>query len=264
MQRMKSHSIEVHDWVALAKGRRVGIDTMVWLHVFIERFKNEKDTQQTLNKTVVGEVVKRLQKIISRGVHAIPVLDGSPTAAKDRTIQTRNKVRDRRVADLEIKEGISQEEKEKQLAQAKAMITHDLVDCLLQELRKHGIPFIVAPHEADHQLAHMAQKGYIDYIITVDSDLMCHRGTKIIVTKRGEFFNGVATLFTPGEWQQDTIAKDDIGILISKALQVVRGKEYGLQQGDEEVGAAVCLGYALLVGKRLCEDGRKIWPSLCV
>ena len=252
MKRMKSHCIEVHDWLVLAQGCRVGIDTMVWLHVFVAVFYSDVNSDVKEYGRIVGHVCKRLQKMIDSGVHVVPVLDGAPDGAKAVTNETREAQRLRKVKMLttaleeEGLEGTS--EIDDLLARATARITPDLVDCLIQALRTAGIPFIVAPHEADHQLAHMAQCGHIDYIITVDSDLLCHRGTKIIVTSSGDFFGGPAKVFTPGRQQHTKMERDDIGNLISKALMRVRGIKSGLYIGDEEVGAAVCLGYALLVG----------------
>lgn len=43
---------------------------------------------------------------------------------------------------------------------------------LIQVLRSHGIPYLVAPYEADAQLAYLEQTGLIDGIISEDSDLL--------------------------------------------------------------------------------------------
>jgi exonuclease-1 len=42
----------------------------------------------------------------------------------------------------------------------------------VQELKKEGIEFIVAPYEADSQLAFLDQQGIVSAIITEDSDLL--------------------------------------------------------------------------------------------
>ncbi len=49
------------------------------------------------------------------------------------------------------------------------------------------IDFIVAPYEADAQLAYMFTKKIIDIVVTEDSDLIAYNCTKII---KGVKFNG--------------------------------------------------------------------------
>ena len=40
--------------------------------------------------------------------------------------------------------------------------------------RLHNIQFVVAPYEADIQLAYMWEQKQIDFVITEDSDLIAH------------------------------------------------------------------------------------------
>jgi 5'-3' exonuclease len=45
---------------------------------------------------------------------------------------------------------------------------------LLQELKVHGVQFIVAPYEADAQMAYLARRGDVQLVITEDSDLLAY------------------------------------------------------------------------------------------
>ena len=45
-------------------------------------------------------------------------------------------------------------------------------DDISQALRAEGIPYVVAPYEADAQLAYLERTGIVDGIITEDSDLL--------------------------------------------------------------------------------------------
>jgi XPG I-region len=47
-----------------------------------------------------------------------------------------------------------------------------IVDCVIHAMRMARICFLVAPYEADGQLAYLASHGWIDLIVTEDSDLM--------------------------------------------------------------------------------------------
>ncbi|KAL3805656.1 hypothetical protein HJC23_005900 [Cyclotella cryptica] len=55
---------------------------------------------------------------------------------------------------------------------------------LLSQLRSHSLPFLIAPYEADGQLAYLSNNGVVDAIITEDSDLIC-LGVKRIIYKLG-------------------------------------------------------------------------------
>ncbi len=51
------------------------------------------------------------------------------------------------------------------------------VACIIQALRKADVEYLVAPYEADAQLAYMIRNGLVDAVITEDADLIpfgCH------------------------------------------------------------------------------------------
>lgn len=45
---------------------------------------------------------------------------------------------------------------------------------LMQELKVQGVQFIVAPYEADAQMAYLARRGDVQLVITEDSDLLAY------------------------------------------------------------------------------------------
>lgn len=57
-------------------------------------------------------------------------------------------------------------------------ITHDIVNKLIIELRSQKVQFLVAPYEADAQLAYLYQKKEIDLVLTEDSDLLLFGANK--------------------------------------------------------------------------------------
>lgn len=50
----------------------------------------------------------------------------------------------------------------------------------IQELKRENVEYIVAPYEADAQLAYLNRTGVISAVITEDSDLLCFGCTKVI------------------------------------------------------------------------------------
>ena len=56
-----------------------------------------------------------------------------------------------------------------------ASVSEDMIRSLLQMLISMRIAYIVAPYEADAQMAYLCRTGMVDAVITEDSDLMCFR-----------------------------------------------------------------------------------------
>ena len=54
-------------------------------------------------------------------------------------------------------------------------MTPDMAHALMEGCRKAGVEVIVAPYEADAQLAHLANTGYVDAVITEDSDILVYQ-----------------------------------------------------------------------------------------
>jgi exonuclease-1 len=74
-------------------------------------------------------------------------------------------------------------------------ISPRMVKRLLDKLRQkfEGLECIVAPYEADSQLAYLNKRGYVDFVITEDSDLLLF-GAKSLFYKMDNNFNGISYL----------------------------------------------------------------------
>jgi exonuclease 1 len=77
----------------------------------------------------------------------------------------------------------------------------------LQALRAEGIPYVVAPYEADAQLAYLERVGIVDGIITEDSDLLVF-GCKNVYFKLNDV-EGIVT----------AISRDDFGKVTECSLR---------------------------------------------
>ena len=59
----------------------------------------------------------------------------------------------------------------------------------MQALRKAGVQLIVAPYEADAQLAFLSRTGAVDVVITEDSDCLpygCKKVRELLVLSRAK------------------------------------------------------------------------------
>lgn len=69
-------------------------------------------------------------------------------------------------------------------------VTPQMAAQLIRQLRAENIPYVVAPYEADAQLAYLEQEGLIDGIISEDSDLLVF-GCKTVLFKLDTYGNCV-------------------------------------------------------------------------
>ena len=69
-----------------------------------------------------------------------------------------------------------------QFFQKSVEITHEMAHKLLLELQSRNIAALVAPYEADAQLAYLSKAGLVDFVITEDSDVVpfgCKRVSRL-------------------------------------------------------------------------------------
>jgi len=59
-------------------------------------------------------------------------------------------------------------------------ITPEIANAFVQELKRRNIRFLVAPYEADAQCAYLALNGYVDAVLTEDSDLLCYGCSRVL------------------------------------------------------------------------------------
>ena len=65
-------------------------------------------------------------------------------------------------------------------------VTPEMARQLIEELKRHNIKYVVAPYEADAQLAYLERTGIIQGVISEDSDLLVF-GVKRLVTKLDQY-----------------------------------------------------------------------------
>lgn len=67
-------------------------------------------------------------------------------------------------------------------------VTPEMARQLIDELKRTGVQYIVAPYEADAQMVYLERQGMIDGIISEDSDLLVF-GAKCLLTKLDQYGN---------------------------------------------------------------------------
>ena len=146
-----------------------------------------KDVETEYVVTCVSTIIGRLQTLKeTTRAELLVVLDGNMAPVKAAQVEVR--VRKRKQAEMERDQPVDQTGDEEALerrfrmskrAGAGKFFTPILVG-VLDQLRIHKIPFLVAPYEADAQLAYLSLKRWIDLIVTEDSDLLAYGASPIL------------------------------------------------------------------------------------
>ncbi|CAH2091406.1 unnamed protein product [Euphydryas editha] len=160
-------------------GSTVAIDTYCWLH---------KGAFACADKLVRGEetdvhikyCLKYVMMLLSKNIKPILVFDGRHLPAKAMTETKRRESRHtskKRAAELLT---LGKIEEARSFIRRSVDITHDMALALIKECRKRNVDCIVAPYEADAQLAYLNVKNYAQLVITEDSDLILFGCTKVL------------------------------------------------------------------------------------
>ena len=115
---------------------------------------------------------KRLQMLLENNVKPIMIFDGAKLQMKAGTENERERHRteNKRKAEEFLRQGNTV--MAHKLYSAAVDITPEMAYKFVQVAKQMGIEHIVAPYEADAQLAYMWRTGKADIVITEDSDLL--------------------------------------------------------------------------------------------
>ncbi|KAI9034484.1 PIN domain-like protein [Hyaloraphidium curvatum] len=153
------------------RGLTVGVDAYVWLHRGAYGCAADLATGRRTTRYVdyCLEQVRRLQ---SFGIVPYLVFDGGPLPAKRATEAERRLRREEaRAKGMELWHAGQRDRAFEHFA-ASVDVSPAMAFQLIAALRKLGVAYVVAPYEADAQLAYLEKAGIVDAILTEDSDLL--------------------------------------------------------------------------------------------
>ncbi|ELW49502.1 Exonuclease 1 [Tupaia chinensis] len=187
LQFIKEASEPIH--VRKYKGQVVAVDTYCWLHKGAIACADKLAKGEPTDK-YVGFCMKFVNMLLSHGIKPILVFDGCTLPSKKEVESSR---RERRQANLLKGKQLLREGK---ISEARdcftrsVNITHAMAHQVIKAARSQGVDCLVAPYEADAQLAYLNKAGIVQAIITEDSDLLAF-GCKKVILKMDQFGNGL-------------------------------------------------------------------------
>ncbi|OQR95452.1 exonuclease 1 [Thraustotheca clavata] len=158
------------------RGKTVAVDGYCWLHRGVYSCSQELCLGQETNK-YVKYFMDRVEYLLTCGIVPYIVFDGGYLPMKKLKEEERRSSREKhRESGLQYLENKNYEMARQSFIKAvdvSPLMAHRVIQCL----KKRNVKYIVAPYEADAQMAYLARNGLVDAVISEDSDCLpfgCH------------------------------------------------------------------------------------------
>ncbi|CAM9462686.1 unnamed protein product, partial [Phaeothamnion confervicola] len=161
-------------------GLTVAVDTYCWLHKAIHCCATELCMDQPTDK-YIAYCRRKLDMLLQHGVKPYLVFDGAALPAKAGKEQERAQRReDNRRRGFQLRREGQHGPAHQHFAKA-VDVTPYMAWKLIQACRPiPGVRCLVAPYEADAQLGFLSRGGYVDAVITEDSDVLLFGCQRVI------------------------------------------------------------------------------------
>ena len=157
--------------VGVLRGKRVAVDGYCWLHRGAHACAEDLCLGRPTTR-YLGYVAAMLDVLARAGATPTVVLDGGalPAKAGQEAHRAARRARGAAEARAALARGDAQGAR---TACCRAVdVTPAMAARCMQLLRARGVAFVVAPFEADAQLAFLARSGAADVVVTEDSDML--------------------------------------------------------------------------------------------
>ena len=180
------------------RGLAVAVDAMSWLHkgVFACDVKALANSQRDVFKSssssstasspaphikCINYTMKMAENLRSNfGMDVMLVIDGDALPCKKEENEKRRADRDEAFKKAIAAEQSGDSRAARRFYAQSCSVTHHIRYELIKACKQAGIPFLVAPYEADAQMARMAHTGIVDLVITEDSDTLVYGCPRVL------------------------------------------------------------------------------------
>ena len=159
--------------------KKIAIDISILLYQVVINIRNSGADMVNNQGEVTSHILGLFNKTINLlKLNIIPVyvFDGKPPEFKSKVLKERKKIKHK--AYEKLNENLTERDKIKYFKRTVSISKKKIEQCI-ELLEIMGIPYIVAPSEADSQCAMLARDGLVDGVLTDDMDIMTFGAPKI-------------------------------------------------------------------------------------
>ncbi|KAG0212271.1 Rad2 nuclease [Mortierella sp. GBA30] len=173
-------------------GQTLAVDGYVWLHKGAFACAQELCLGQATQK-YVAYFMRKIEMFKFFGVKPYVVFDGGYLPSK--AITEHDRLGRREESRKQAMELLRAGKSKQALEQFRKCVdvTPEMAFAVIQALEAAQVAFVVAPYEADAQLAYLEKKGLVSGIVTEDSDLLVF-GCKRVIFKLDQYGAGIEIL----------------------------------------------------------------------
>lgn len=166
------------------KGTRIAVEGHSWLHQVLPSISYELFHKKECVKHV-ELFMRKVESLLMHGITPVIVFDGDPLQSKELTNSERTKLREKYANEVEFYLKHNEPSKARELMKRCASVTPSVLWSVIHALQTEGIEYIISPYESDAQLAFLQKSGYINYIISEDSDLIPYGCSRVLYKYSG-------------------------------------------------------------------------------
>ncbi|CAM9142255.1 unnamed protein product, partial [Discosporangium mesarthrocarpum] len=170
-----THPVHIREY----KDLTVGVDAYCWLHRGTFSCSTELCTGVETERHI-QYCMKRVDLLRDHGVTPIMVFDGASLPIKRGMHLERRRRREDYRAKAEAALAAGEAGLATQYFSKSVSVTHQMAHALIKALRRAGVKLLVAPYEADAQLAYLTHCGLVDAVLTEDSDCLTYGCKKVL------------------------------------------------------------------------------------
>ena len=177
LQYLKDYLVSTN--IRMYSGQIAAVDISCWIHQGAYYADFSCGAEGVVQK-IINYITKRIRMLVELNIEPIIVFDGANISAKQRILDERAKNRfNSREKSLHLMMEGRSEEANKKFGQS-FTITRYLVSRILKVIKGNWWKYVIAPYEADPQLAYLYKSGKVSIVITEDSDLIPYGVSKIL------------------------------------------------------------------------------------
>ncbi|KAI8915883.1 PIN domain-like protein [Gorgonomyces haynaldii] len=158
------------------KGQVIGVDAYVWLHKGAFGCALDLCLDNPTTK-YVDYCMKQVRFLKSFGIIPYLVFDGDHLPAKKETDSKRTESKDKK---LQMAKDYLKAGNAKKAVECFQQCVHVTPRMAYELIKRENVKFVVAPYEADAQLAFLQKSGLVNAILTEDSDLLVFGCERVI------------------------------------------------------------------------------------
>ena len=167
------------------RGLTVAVDAMSWLHKGVyacdvralakSQRGDQSDKSTSAELKCIDYATNKAETLKAKfGIEVILVIDGDALPSKNEENMQRREERTKAFEKAMAAEKAHDSRSARRFYAQSCSVTHAMRYELIKKCKEKGLAYLVAPYEADAQMARLAQTGFVDLVITEDSDILVY------------------------------------------------------------------------------------------